>query len=75
MKLMALQMILKIRLGYVKICDIKNEDLSKFVRQSNHFNETIDNNNHKKTTPHNHIYMEKAYSKFYLSKYFKFFFR
>ena len=55
----------------VKICDIKNEDVSKFVRQGNHFNETIDINNYKKTTPHNHIDMEKAYSKFYMSKYYK----
>ena len=32
----------------VKLCDIKNEDVSNFVRQGNRFNETIGINNYKK---------------------------
>lgn len=55
----------------VKICDIKNEDVSNFVRQGNHFNETIDINKYNKKTPHHHIDMEKAYTKYHLCKYYK----
>ena len=55
--------------------DMVDVDVSRFVRQGVHFNETIDfkdienaKNNEKK---YNHIDMEKAYSNFKMCKYYK----
>jgi hypothetical protein len=52
-----------------KLCDIKDADISRFVRQGTHFNETIDFNIEE--TKYNHIDMRRAYLNYRMSKYYK----
>lgn len=62
-----------------KICDIQQSKLCDFVRQSNHFNETIIFNNIEKfdelevnpQTHEGHIDMSKAYVNFKMCKFYK----
>jgi len=52
-----------------KLCDIKDADISRFVRQGTHFNETIDFN--LNVEKYNHIDMRRAYLNYRMSKYYK----
>jgi hypothetical protein len=52
-----------------KICDIHNKDVSEFIRQGVHFNETIDVNT--KEENYYHIDMKQAYLKYRMCKYYK----
>ena len=61
-----------------KICSIQEQELTAFVRQSNHFNETIIINDIDKfdeleiiKTHEGHIDMSKAYANFKLCKFYK----
>ncbi len=67
---------------YIKICDIKNKNISEFVRQGNHFNECVDISDFTTTkyenyikvrdeSPHKHMDMSKAYSNFHMCNYYK----
>jgi hypothetical protein len=48
-----------------KICDINNSELSRFVRFSTHYNETVDFSKTRDMTIMKHIDMEKAYTNFH----------
>lgn len=72
----------KTGIKYIKICDIKNKNISEFVRQGNHFNECVDISDFTTTkyekhikvrdeTPHKHMDMSKAYSNFHMCNYYK----
>lgn len=52
-----------------KICDIHNKDVSEFIRQGVHFNETIDVN--IKEENYFHIDMKRAYLNYRMCKYYK----
>ena len=52
-----------------KICDIHNAEVSKFIRQGVHFNETIDVNIN--VEEYNHIDMKRAYLNYRMCKYYK----
>lgn len=52
-----------------KICDIHNEEVSKFIRQGVHFNETIDVNT--EIEDYFHIDMKRAYLNYRMCKYYK----
>ena len=58
-----------------KICDIKNKDISAFVRQGCHLNQAIDgdgwNTNLKYGVDYEHIDQKRAYSQYKMSKYYK----
>lgn len=58
-----------------KICDIKNKDISSFVRQGCHLNQAIDgdgwNLNLKYGADYEHIDQKRAYSQYKMSKYYK----
>ena len=58
-----------------KICDIKNKDLSTFIRQGNHFNETVDGDNYcnifNGNNDFNVIDMKKAYINYSECKFYK----
>jgi hypothetical protein len=52
-----------------KLCDIRDGDISRFVRQGTHFNSTIDFNIDEEN--YSHIDMRKAYLQYKMSKYYK----
>ena len=60
----------KYRMNDFRISHIKNYDLSAFVRNSVHYNTTIDFQNVNIFSKIRHIDMEKAYAKFNLCKYY-----
>ena len=55
-------------INHVKLCHIKNKNVSEFIRSGVHFNETVDTGNRVDTE---HIDMTKAYANFKLCKYYK----
>lgn len=58
-----------------KICDIQHKDLSSFVRQGNHLNETVDGKEYQSIVngeqPYEHIDMKRAYANYKMSSYYK----
>ena len=63
---------IKTGLDKIKICDIKNDVLSDFVRQSLHFHGHVDFNDYRTDmTDFKYIDMEKAYYNYRKCKYFK----
>ena len=58
-----------------KICDIQHKDLSTFVRQGNHLNETVDGAEYqsivKGKRSYEHIDMKRAYANFKMCYYYK----
>lgn len=58
-----------------KICDIKNKDISSFVRQGCHLNQAIDGDGYSTNLQYGkdflHIDQRKAYSQYKMCKYYK----
>ena len=58
-----------------KICDIQHKDLSSFVRQGNHLNETVDGEEYqsivKDKQSYEHIDMKRAYANYKMCSYYK----
>lgn len=58
-----------------KLCDIKNKDVSAFVRQGTHLNQAIDGDGYNTGLIYGkdflHIDQSKAYSRYKMSKYYK----
>ena len=58
-----------------KLCDIKNKDISSFVRQGCHLNQAIDNDGYSTNLQYGkdflHIDQRKAYSQYKMCKYYK----